>query len=91
MTFEEIKEYMCDNGAEEAYIFDNYETAFIGISHDDRAVYSFDKMIEYLVINDDCTELEAIEWIEYNTIRSLPYYGENAPIILYTAKEYGDE
>jgi hypothetical protein len=24
---------------------------------------------------------ESIEWIEYNTIRALPYLGPNAPII----------
>jgi len=28
-------------------------------------------------------EIEAIEYIEFNTIRSLPYY-DNAPIIMYS-------
>ena len=27
---------------------------------------------------------DAIEWIEYNSMRSLPYMGENAPTIIYT-------
>ena len=26
---------------------------------------------------------DAVDWIEYNTIRSLPYAGEKAPIIMY--------
>ena len=30
------------------------------------------------------TEEESIEWIDYNTIRALPYIGENAPIIIYS-------
>ena len=26
---------------------------------------------------------DAIEWIEYNTIRALPYMGEGAPSVMY--------
>lgn len=33
------------------------------------------------------TEQEAIEWIEYNTIRALPYFGSDAPIIMYPIYE----
>jgi hypothetical protein len=32
---------------------------------------------------EEFTEEEAIEWIDYNTIRALPYMGEKAPIIMY--------
>lgn len=38
-------------------------------------------MVSCLMENDDMTEEEAVEFIEYNTIRSLPYYDE-APIIV---------
>ena len=31
---------------------------------------------------------EAIEFIEYNTIRATPYAGEMAPIILYNLNDY---
>lgn len=27
---------------------------------------------------------DVIEWIDYNTIRSLPYAGPNGPIIMYS-------
>ena len=60
----------------------DYEDAFIGISHDDRAIYDWEKMVEYLINKQGMTEEEAIEWIDYNTIRSLSYY-DNAPIIMY--------
>ena len=60
----------------------DYEDAFIGISHDDRAIYDWEKMVEYLINKQGMTEEEAIEWIDYNTIRFLPYQ-ENAPIIMY--------
>ena len=55
----------------------------IGISEDERAIYDFDLMVEWLMKNDGMTSEEAIEWIEYNTIRSLPYVGDKAPIIMY--------
>lgn len=32
---------------------------------------------------NDCDEIDAIEWIEYNTIRALPYAGDKAPVIVY--------
>ena len=70
---------------EDALVFDNlaYDKAIIGIPTDDRVVYDYDKMVEDLVVNEDFTLEEAIEWIDYNTIRSLPYAGENGPIIMY--------
>ena len=40
-------------------------------------------MVESLVDHDDMTYEEAIEWIDFNTIRALPYAGSSAPIIMY--------
>ena len=40
-------------------------------------------MIDWLVETQNFTYEEAIEWIEENTIRALPYFGEGAPIIMY--------
>ena len=40
-------------------------------------------MVEWLMNQDGMDETSAIEWIEYNTIRSLPYVGDKAPIIMY--------
>ena len=43
---------------------------------------NYEKMIEYLIETEQMTEQEAIEWIQYNTIRALPYMGSKAPIII---------
>ena len=51
----------------------DYANAVIGISDDNRLIYSFDKMVECLMNQDNMSEEEAIEFIEYNTIRALPY------------------
>lgn len=61
----------------------SYDDALIGISEDNRAIYDFNKMVEWLVFNKGFEPTEAIEWIEYNTIRALPYMGDKAPIIMY--------
>lgn len=89
MTQEEIKEILSVHGLEETSLFENpsYETAFIGISHDDRAVYDYDKMVEYLVEKDGISEEDAADFVCYNTLRSLPYY-ENSPIVVFDYNKY---
>lgn len=72
-------------GYEDVIIFENYsyDDALIGVTEDGRAVYDFDRMVRWLVDTEGFSDEEAIEWIEYNTIRALPYMGEEAPIIMY--------
>ena len=61
----------------------SYDDALIGVTTDNRAVYDFYKMADWLCENEGFTYEEAIEWIEYNTLRALPYMGHAAPIITY--------
>lgn len=87
MKFNELKKQLVDNGYEEILLFDNpsYVSAFIGVSDDGKAIYDFDLMVECLIKEDDIDASSAIEFIEYNTIRALPYY-KNSPIIKYSIK-----
>ncbi len=89
MTQEEVKEYLCDNGWEESIVFENpsYCEAFVGVSSDGNAVYDFEKMVECLMEEDGMEYTDAVEFIEFNTIRALPYMGSMAPVILYPVKE----
>ena len=68
----------------EYVVFENpsYETAIVGLTTDVRVVYDYDLMVEYLVNHDQMDEEEAAEFVDYNTIRSLPYV-ENAPIVMH--------
>ena len=70
-------------GYEGAIVFENpdYDNAIIGVSHDFRVIYSFEKMVQCLVKEDNMTEEEAIDFIGYNTIRAMPYF-PNGPIVL---------
>ncbi len=78
------EEMLEDNGYEDVVIYKNpnYDGALIGVTDNNIAVYDFDKMVDSLMKEDGLDEIEAIEWIEYNTMRANPYF-ENAPIIMY--------
>lgn len=78
---------------EDAIVFDNpsFDNSIVGVTTDGQAVYDYDKMVEELMNDEGCSEQEAIDWIEYNTIRAIPYAGEMAPIVIFTFKEDFDE
>ncbi len=80
-----LKEKLADYMQDDTIIFADYdyEDACIGISEDGRAVYDYDKMVLWLTETKGYTEDEAVEWIEFNTIRALPYMGDMRPIILH--------
>lgn len=79
------RDILNDMGYEQLIVFDNpdYDDAIIGVSHDDRVIYDYDKMIEHLINTDGMSADEAADFISYNTIRALPYVGENAPIVMF--------
>ena len=83
------KDTLMDQGFENFIIFENpdYDSAIIGITENNQVVYDYEKMIEYLIQEDDMDYEEAVDFISYNTIRSLPYAGEGAPIIMYSIGE----
>lgn len=80
-----VEERLLENGYEDVkYLTDfSYDTTLIGVTDDNRAVYDFEKMIKWLAETQNWMSEEATEWIEYNTIRALSYFGEDAPIIMY--------
>ena len=60
------------------------------------AVYDYDAIVAYFVkeLGDDGTGNEgayeqAVEWVDYNTCRAVPYMGDRAPIIV--RKRFEDE
>lgn len=76
----------------DAIVFDNcaYDNAIIGTTFDGRAIYEYNRMVKELVNDDNISVDEAIEWIDYNTIRSLSYINGRKPMIVYK-DEYYDE
>lgn len=78
------KERLAELGYEKSVVFvsPEYDSAIIGVDSNERVVYDFDKMVECLMTNDKMSYDDAVEWIEYNTIRALPYI-TNSPIVMY--------
>lgn len=69
----------------DALVFDNpaYDGAIIGETFDGRAIYDIEKMADELASDDGISIEEAADFIGYNAIRSLPYAGEKAPLVVY--------
>lgn len=69
----------------DAILFDNvsYDGSIVGVTTEGRVVYNYDKMVEELMQDEEWSYEDAVEWIDYNTIRALPYAGDNGPIIMY--------
>ena len=61
-----------------------YTGAIIGVTSDGNVAYHYDKMIECLVEEEGWTWEEAVDWIDYNVIRGLPYMGEMRPVVIYS-------
>ena len=80
-----VEQKLIDNGYEGVKYLVNYsyDDAFIGVTFDNRAVQDFNLMVQWLMQYEEMDEFEAMEWIEYNTLRALPYMGDGAPIVLY--------
>lgn len=80
----DAEKILLDNGYDDVSYLVNYsyDSALIGVSTDNRAIYDYNLMIKWLVDTEGFDEIDAIEWININTIRALPYLGENPPIIM---------
>ena len=85
MVIMNAEEKLLEYGYEDVkfLVNESYDDALIGVSEDGRAIYDYDKMVSWLMNKYDWSVEEAIEWVDYNTIRALPYFGEGAPIIMF--------
>ena len=90
-TDKEIEEYIEENGFNFSVYFTNpnYASAIIGISTEGNVVYSYERMIDYLMKTDDMTYEDAVDWIDYDVVRSIPYIQKmgTMPIIIYEVME----
>lgn len=76
-------------GYEDVVLFEDYsyDDALVGVTECGRAVYDFEKMVEWLVKRTGRCREEAIEWVYYNTVRAQPYAGDTGPLIMYKLQE----
>lgn len=81
---EDLKEYLTAQCFTDTAVLESpsYISAVVGISTDGRVIYSRPLMVRYLCKQDGMTELDAEEFIDFNTVGALPNMGEKAPIIM---------
>jgi hypothetical protein len=78
MTLEEIIEMYPE---EEFLTADGFNGAIIGVEPNSmRLVYDRDKMINILIEDEEMEEIDAIEYLEFNTWNA--YVGEKTPIFI---------
>ena len=84
---EELKDLLKELNYENTVVFDNpsYLNAIVGISDEGALCYSYEKMIKCLMEEDKMEYDDAMEFIDYNTIRALPYASSMGvrPIVIY--------
>ena len=80
---ERVEELLCEYEGATYFTNPDFYDAIVGVSEEGRVIYDYYKMIECLMEEEDWTQDDAIDWIEFNTIRSIPYMGPQAPIIMY--------
>lgn len=87
MTNQDIRDMISDMGYPDAIVFDSpsYDEAIIGVSDDGRVIYDYEMMIQCLIDEDRMSELDAAEFIDYNSIRAASYL-PNGPIVMYGIK-----
>jgi len=87
-TLDELKEYLT-SGDYQSVVLENpdYVTAVIGVTASGAVVYDYDKMIQFLVDKDNMDYEEAVDFVNYNTLRAIPYMnleGAAQPIVVYS-------
>ena len=85
LSLNEFKRVMCILDREDTVVLTDpdFTEAVIGISSRGQVIYDYDTMVEILMERDGMGKLDAIEFIDYNTMRAIYYMGEKAPIILH--------
>lgn len=90
-TVEDLKEYLEAYGIEDSAYLSEPETISAIIGHDSQSgalIYNYDLLVDAFMKHfDDGNQTEdelydtAVEWIEYNTKRSLPYVIKDYKIV----------
>lgn len=82
-NFRQELEFLSPN----AVLLDNpsFDNSIVGISDNGAVIYDYDSMIEEMMKDDNVDSETAMEYIDYNTLRAIPYMASagEKPIILY--------
>ena len=83
-SVEELCEYLEAQQHEGTLFFENpsFVKAITGITYSGQLIYDYDLMVESAMEDEGWEYEDAVDWIEYNTLRSIPYMDNGVrPII----------
>ena len=96
MVKQDLRDKILDNGFERFIVYDypSFDDSIIGVEVNGAIVYAYPLMVEEYIM-DECDNTEsltndelyekrtdAMEFIDYNTLRATPYMGPTAPVVL---------
>ena len=83
MVDEKLRKRLSENGYEDSIVFDNpsFDNSIVGLTENGETVYDYDRMLAEYCRDNKCEIEDAIDWIDYNTIRTIPYITGIRPII----------
>ena len=83
--------YKIKNIKDESILLKNYsyDSAIVGATKEGSVLYDYDLMIQWLQEAEDFSYDDAVEWIEYNTLRAIPYFQSKGivPTIVYKGED----
>lgn len=79
-----LDEFLSETYGDDVVHFDGpeFDGGIVGVTTDGRLVYSYEKLVESLAEANGWSREDAVDWIEFNTLRSLPYIHGKAPVVM---------
>ena len=63
------------------------DEAIVGINQDGKLIYDYDLLVKANIEHEGMTYEEAVEWVEFNTLRSVPFMGRLHPEVMYKVED----
>ena len=88
MYVKEVREVIRDNYGHDVIFFGEdggpycYDNSIAGITDEGRLIYDIDSILTELMVDNNWTEEEAVDWLDYNVMRSIPYAGPEGPMVM---------
>ena len=74
-------ELVDEHGADLLFLSEDFfDAAIVGVTQGSQVVYDMDLMVDLVSTNNDCTEEEAMEYLDFNTWCA--YVGELTPVFI---------
>lgn len=82
-TVDELREYLEEQQHEGTTFFESpsFVKAITGITERGQLIYDYDLMIDAIMEETGWEYDDAVDWIEENTLRTIPYMGSVHPIV----------